>query len=197
MALKKEKKTPEVQTKPVVKKRRKWSRFTGNGGEKEYFVDNLAMLLSSGMDILSALEAIKEGVRSKLMKGIIDDLKADITDGLPLWKALQKTKLLSLHILSLFRIGEESGKLAENLKVINAQQQKERIFRSKIHSAMMYPILVLSLTLVVGIGIAWFILPRLSVVFSQLNMELPLITNGIPSFSFLHTYILCVYLSTH
>ena len=50
------------------------------------------------------------------------------------------------------------------------------MFRSKIHSAMMYPILVLSLTLVVGIGIAWFILPQLSVVFSQLKLELPLIT---------------------
>lgn len=168
--------------KVVIRKRRKWSALLGDGGEKEYFVDNLSMLLASGMDILNALGSIREGVRTSLMKDIIDGLREDISDGSPLWKALKRTNLLSEHILALFRIGEESGKLSENLKVINNQQQKERVFRSKIHSAMMYPVLVLSLTLVVGIGIAWFILPRLSSVFSQLNMELPIITRWLINF---------------
>lgn len=167
---------------PVIKKRQRWSRFTGNGNEREYFIDNLSMLLASGMDILSALDAIQLGVRSKLMKGIIDDLKMDINDGRPLWRSLKDTRLVSQHILSLFRVGEESGKLAENLKVINAQQQKERTFRSKINSAMMYPVMVLSLTFIVGVGIAWFILPRLSIVFVQLHMELPSITKALIGF---------------
>lgn len=42
---------------------------------------------------------------------------------------------------------------------------------------MMYPFFVLSLTLIVGTGIAWFILPKLAIVFSQLNIDLPLITH--------------------
>ena len=41
---------------------------------------------------------------------------------------------------------------------------------------MMYPIFVLTVTLVVGVGIAWFILPRLVTVFSQLGLELPTAT---------------------
>ncbi len=99
-SFKKRKKTDE-EKKTVVKKRQKWSRLLGAGGEKEYFIDNLSMLLSSGMDIISALDAIKEGMQSANMKQVIDNLKEDINDGHPLWKALKETKLLSLHILSL------------------------------------------------------------------------------------------------
>ena len=103
MFWKKVKKTEEIKgpASIVVKKRQKWSRLLGVGGEKEYFIDNLSMLLSSGMDIISALDAIKEGIRSDNMKQVIDNLKEDINDGHPLWKALKETKLLSLHILSL------------------------------------------------------------------------------------------------
>ena len=41
---------------------------------------------------------------------------------------------------------------------------------------MIYPVLVLLVAMIVGISIAWFILPRLAVVFKQLNLALPLIT---------------------
>ena len=41
---------------------------------------------------------------------------------------------------------------------------------------MIYPVIVFSLTLIIGISISWFLLPRLSLVFSQLKVELPLIT---------------------
>lgn len=66
--------------------------------------------------------------------------------------------------------------MVENLKVVASQQQKEREFNSKIASAMMYPIFVFSLTLIVGLGVAWFILPRLATVFAQMRIELPLLT---------------------
>jgi type IV pilus assembly protein PilC len=63
-------------------------------------------------------------------------------------------------MVSLIKIGEESGKLTENINVIATQQQKDKAFRSKVSSAMMYPLLVMGMTIIVGIGIAWFILPR-------------------------------------
>jgi len=148
----------------------------GIGKEKEYFVENLTMLAASGMDILSALAAVKEGARLKRMRQIIGDLEIQVEDGSPLWRALESSHIFPAHVVSLVRIGEETGKLTENLKAIAIQEQKERTFRSKIRSAMMYPIMVLSLTLIIGVGIAWFILPRLASVFAQLSLDLPLIT---------------------
>lgn len=148
----------------------------GMGKDRDYFIENLGVLVSSGMSIPVAINSIIEEVRSKRMKKVLTFIKDDIEDGSALWRTLLKTGVFSKHTVSLIRIGEESGKLVENLKVIGMQQEKERAFRSKIRSAMMYPLLVLCLTFVIGIGIAWFILPKLATVFSQLRIKLPLIT---------------------
>jgi len=144
--------------------------------EKDYLIENLSMLLSSGMDVISALSAIKAEMRSKKMIATIDSMIKSLEGGSPIWKALEASKLLPEYIIALVRVGEETGKLPENLKVIIIQQQKDNEFKSKIKSAVMYPLFVFSLTFVVGIGIAWFILPRLALVFSQLRLKLPLIT---------------------
>ena len=172
------KKLDEIEsTNPIIRAIKKLDSIQfGLDEEKEYFVENLSMLLAAGINVTSALSSIKAGMKSDYMKKVVDNLKADIEEGSSLWKAFSKTDLLPEHIIVLFRIGEMTGKLPENLKMINLQQQKERIFRGKIKSAMMYPVLVLALTAVIGIGIAWFILPRLSGVFASLRLDLPLIT---------------------
>lgn len=148
----------------------------GTSKEREYFIDNLAMLIASGMDVLLALESVKTGMRSSYMQGIAGEIMQEVDAGSPLWQALENTRLFAPHIISLVRVGEKTGRLGQNLKTIIAQEQKERVFRSKIRSAMMYPLFVLSLTFIIGVGTIWFLLPRLSLVFSQLRIQLPFIT---------------------
>ena len=150
--------------------------------EKEYFIENLSMLFVSGMNISLALESIKAEVQSKQMKVIIDRMKEDIEAGMPMWQVLKETNFFPEFVISLIKIGESSGNLGKNLKVISIQQKKDRIFNSKIRSAMMYPSFVLGLTLIVGISVAWFILPRLTTVFDQLKIDLPLITKVLIAF---------------
>ena len=147
--------------------------------EAEYFIENLSMLLNAGMGIVEAVESMHAEMRSPKMRRLLDELREEMENGSPLWLALEKTKLVASHAVSLIRIGEESGRLSENLKVVSTEQQKERLLRSKLKSAMMYPVLVLILTLVIGTGIAWFILPRLATVFAQLKLQLPLVTRAL------------------
>ena len=146
------------------------------GRERDYFVENLSMLISGGMPIMSALTAIGEEMRSRRMKNVIATIQSDIESGSPLWRTLSATNLFPDHAVSLIRLGEESGKLTEKLTVVAIEQEKERVFKSKLRSAMMYPLFVLSLTAIIGVGIAWFILPKLAVVFAQLKIPLPLVT---------------------
>lgn len=148
----------------------------GLGKERDYFVENISMLLSSGMPMISAFDAIAQDLRSRRMKKLIEEMKSEIEAGSPLWRTLGSTKLFPEHAVSLIRLGEESGKLADNLKVVALEQAKDRVFKSKLRSAMMYPVFVLSLTVIIGIGIAWFILPKLALVFAQLKIDLPLVT---------------------
>lgn len=155
-----------------------WSNVFTFGLDKErgYFVENLSLLTSSGMSIINALDAIAQESRSRRMKNALADIREDIESGSPLWKALEKTHLFPEHALSLIRLGEASGNLIENLKVVVIEEEKDRVFRAKIRSAMIYPVFVFSLTVIIGIGTAWFILPRLASVFAQMRIELPLIT---------------------
>lgn len=169
--------TKEEVVLPVKKtKRRRIFLFLIPREEKEYFIENLSMLFSSGMNIVLSLDSIRKETRSSEMKAMIDRLKEDVEAGLPIWRVLEEAKFFPSFIISLVKIGENSGSLAKNLKAIAVQQKKDRVFNSKIRSAMMYPGFVLGLTLIVGIGIAWFILPRLTQVFDQLKLDLPLIT---------------------
>lgn len=144
--------------------------------EKEYFLENLSLLLSSAMSIGAVLDSIQTELKSSKMRQALKKMLEEIEGGASLWKTLDQAGLFPAQAIALFRIGEESGRLAENLQVVAAQQQKERDFRAKITSAVSYPALILILTLVVGLGVTWFILPRLASVFSQLKIKLPLIT---------------------
>ena len=146
------------------------------GEEKNQLIEDLSITLSSGMDLISALISIKSESTSKKFQKIIDRMIDDIKNGSQLWKAIDNSKLYPNYAVSLIRIGEESGNLAENLKIVVSEQQKQKYLRSKLISALLYPVLVLFLTLVIGIGIAWFLLPKLAQVFSSLRIELPLIT---------------------
>ena len=153
--------------------RSKLFRATLLGKEKDTFVDNLSMMLASGIPILQAVAALKREARSKRFLAALEGLEEDVGNGLPLWQAFSRSGLLPEYAVSLIRIGEQSGRLTENLKVITLQQQKDRTLKERIHSAMIYPMLVLGLSAVIGLGVAWFILPRLAAVFVNLRLKLP------------------------
>jgi len=149
------------------------------GKEKEYLIENLAMLVKSGLDVAIALETMQSDIKTKSLHQVITQMRADIESGSTIAEALGKYKFLPDYSISLIRIGEESGRLSENLQVIVLQQQKEREFKSRIRSAMMYPVFVMALTLIVGVGIAWFILPKLATVFNSLKVQLPALTKAL------------------
>ncbi|OGI27052.1 MAG: hypothetical protein A2359_01760 [Candidatus Moranbacteria bacterium RIFOXYB1_FULL_43_19] len=144
--------------------------------EKKYFIENLGMLLGANINPDTALEIIESGTKSPRMKRVLHFLQSEIGKGTPLWLALQKSGILAERYITLLRIGEQTGKIVENLNILSDQEQKEHDFRSKIRSATLYPAFVLCLAVVLGLGISWFILPRLASVFSQMNIPLPLLT---------------------
>jgi type II secretory pathway component PulF len=178
--------TPAPERK--LPEQKKLSTF-GLSKERDQFIENLSMLVLSGMSIIGALSSIIKQTKSPGMKKILERMQLEIEAGSPVWKAFDKTGFFKGYTISLIRLGEESGNFAENLKVVSLEEEKDRDFKSKIRSALMYPIFVLTLTLVVGIGISWFILPKLAKIFTDLKLTLPLVTRILMGFG--------VFLSKH
>ncbi len=171
--------SPVVATPRVVKLNEKKLGYFDTFGltkERDHFVENLSMLVLSGMPIMGALNAITRDTKNAQMKKILEGISVELDAGSPLWKSFDRTGLFKGYTISLIRIGEESGKFAENLKVVAEQQEKDRNLKSKVKSALMYPAFVMILVLVIGLGISWSILPKLAKIFADLKLDLPLIT---------------------
>lgn len=165
-----------------------WYQLTA-GSDQQYFFENLYMLLGAGIDVGTALSTLERAVKTQAMKATIRAVLADIDAGESLSKAFGRQNLLPESMISLVRIGEKSGRLSENLRVIVNQMDKDRELRGKLVSATLYPAFVMGLTILVGLSIAWFLLPNLATVFGQLNIELPLITQILVGFgAFLATW---------
>lgn len=143
---------------------------------KSYLIENLATLVEAGINIPEALSIVSSGIKNKSFKSVVDGIKDSVDSGFSLWQSFEKTGIFSKRDISLIMIGEDSGHLVENLNILSLQHQKEKFFRYKVYSALMYPSLVLFLVLVIGTGMSWFLLPRLALVFVQLDAKLPTIT---------------------
>lgn len=150
--------------------------FTFNNKSKDYFIENLAVLIDSGVNISESLDIIEVGIKDSFFKKKMNKIKEDVEAGFNLWESLDRINVFSHRDISLIKIGENSGNLAENLKILSSQHQKERVFRSKVYSALMYPSIIFFMIIIIGFGMSWFLLPKLALVFSQLDIELPKIT---------------------
>lgn len=148
----------------------------GYRGLQDVFIQNLAELIASGIPLLEVLDTLTNEPSLQAFRRVAQNIYDSITRGEPLWRSLEMTGVFSVHTVTLVRIGEETGKLSQNLRVLVLQQEKQKMFVSRITSALLYPVFILSVTTVVGITIAWFILPRLVTVFAQLKADVPLIT---------------------
>lgn len=148
----------------------------GLSSKRGYLIENLATLVDAGINISEALLIISSGVKNKAFKDLLGRIKEGVDAGFSLWESFEKTNIFSNRDISLIMIGENSGRLAENLNILSLQHQKEKIFRYKVYSALMYPALVLFMMLIIAVGMSWFLLPKLSTVFTQLGSELPFIT---------------------
>lgn len=144
--------------------------------DREYLTANLAQLLKASVPVGDALQSLADTSKSRLFKRAVGQISRNIDEGYPLWKALDNSGVVSAETLALIRLGEESGNMIENLEVAARQEEKQRVFQSKVRAALLYPGFVLGLTSIVGLAVAWFLLPKLSDTFSQLHTNLPLIS---------------------
>jgi type IV pilus assembly protein PilC len=150
--------------------------------EREYFVENLALLLKSAVPVGDALDSLAMTTKNSAMKKALTQMNTDIDAGYSLANALERSGLASGQTLALIRLGEASGHLVENLQLAAEQEEKQHLFRSKVRSALIYPSFVLSLTVIVGLGVAWFLLPRLADTFTQLQVKLPFVSRAMIQF---------------
>ena len=146
------------------------------GSEKDFFAENISMLLSAGISVSESVGVIMEGATSRSYKKVLKAIIADLDEGSPFWRALENRGILDSSYIYLIKVGEASGRLPENLKIVANQQKKNKSFHSKLNSALIYPAIILSLTLIIGLAVIWYVIPKMAKIFNDMKIVLPLPT---------------------
>lgn len=141
--------------------------------EKILFTKQLAVLLKSGVPLLQALELLIDQFEGS-MRTILIDLKDGIKEGQSLAEGLARyPKVFENIYVQLVRAGEATGKLEIILeRLIDYIERREAIVK-KIKSAMRYPLIQLSVVVIVVIVLLTSVLPNLAEVFSSQKVPLP------------------------
>lgn len=145
--------------------------------QKEAFYSELGLLLSSGIDIKTALEIIEDQMKVKKHREIIVQIKDDIISGNAVWEAIHKhPKTFSIYEYQSIRIGEESGKLPEVLMELGKFYTSAIKLRRQVISTLTYPVVVLVMSVLIVQFMLSFVVPMFSDIFKHTGADLPATT---------------------
>lgn len=151
--------------------------------DKMFFAKHLSIMIHAGMPILDSLWLLKKQTRSKSFQKILDTLIVDIDNGQFLSVSLEKYRsALGGFFINVIRIGEASGTLVKNLNYLHDELKKSYELRRKIKAAMMYPMIILIASFVIGGLLLFYIFPKILPVFAGFKIQLPLITRALIAF---------------
>lgn len=142
--------------------------------EKILFTRNLSAMIEAGLPLARGLSVLERQTRNPKLKKVLQSVQSEVTSGKTLSDSLEKhPKVFSALFVSMVRVGEETGKLAESLVSIGDQLDKSFTLRRKIKGAMMYPAIVITVMIVIGILMFIFVVPTLTETFRDMEIDLP------------------------
>ena len=153
------------------------SLFPIKPAEVILFYRELALLLESGIDIITSLELLQGQASSHTLKRVWGEIISDLRSGNQLSAALSKhPEIFPPIYCQLLSIGEQSGDLETILNQMADYMEKEIEATKKIKNALMMPAITAIVTIVVIGVLVLFVLPTFGNLYSSLGVELPLST---------------------
>lgn len=155
-----------------------WKKITSFGTvsthERIIFARNLASMIDAGLSLSRALGVLKRQAKNKKLKEVIGSIDDSIKSGDTLNGALAKfPKTFSPLFISMVSAGEESGNIVQSLNIVADQMDKAYLLTKKVRGALIYPGVIVSVMMIIGVFMLIFIVPTLTATFSDIGVELP------------------------
>jgi type IV pilus assembly protein PilC len=148
--------------------------------EKMMFARNLSVMISSGLTISRAVSNLASQTRNKRFKKVLGSIYENLQQGKALSEGLAKyPTVFSDLFVNMVRVGETGGNLDEVLNIVATQLEKEHELLSKIRGAMLYPAVIVVAMIGIGILMLTYILPKITGVFQDMEVQLPASTRFI------------------
>jgi len=148
--------------------------------ERIILTKNLAAMLAAGLTLSRTLSVIERQSTNKFLKEVVTDLENEVKKGTAFHEALAKhPKVFSKLFIAMTKAGEESGTLADALKVVARQMDRAYTLEKKVKGAMIYPAIILMAVIIIGVLMMIYVVPTLSATFASLGVDLPAATKAI------------------
>ncbi|MDF7681711.1 protein transport protein HofC [Enterobacteriaceae bacterium ESL0689] len=158
----------------VVKKALWHPRYSGQ------IIRQLAALLQAGIPLAEGLALLAQQQSHAQWQALLSLLAQDLTQGMSLSAALEKwPQAFPPLYRAMIRTGELTGKLDYCCFQLASQQQKQLQLTAKVKKALRYPLIILSLALLVVSAMLCFVLPEFAAIYQTFNTPLPLLTRHV------------------
>ena len=160
-----------------IKKRRVSGGSSIKPKDLAIFTRQLATMMKAGVPLLQAFDIVGRGNPNPRVTKLLNDIRTDVETGTSLSVAFRKFPLYFDNLYcNLVEAGESAGILDQLLDRLAVYMEKTEAIKSKIKSALMYPVTVLIVAFVVVSVIMIFVIPAFKEVFSNFGGELPVPT---------------------
>jgi len=154
----------------------------GSGGkvtEKDItlFTRQLATMMKAGVPLLQAFDIVGKGAANAAVGKLLQDIKTDVESGSSLTLAFRKYPLyFDALFCNLVGAGEQAGILDSLLDRLATYKEKIQGIKSKIKSALFYPIAIIVVAFIITAVIMIFVIPQFKSIFSSFGADLPTAT---------------------
>jgi type IV pilus assembly protein PilC len=160
-----------------IKKRRMGTGKAIKPKDLAIFTRQLATMMKAGVPLLQAFDIVGRGNPNPSVTKLLNDIRMDVETGTSLSVAFRKYPIYFDNLYcNLVEAGESAGILDQLLDRLAVYMEKTEAIKSKIKSALMYPITVLIVAFVVVAVIMIFVVPSFKEVFTSFGGELPMPT---------------------
>lgn len=136
------------------------------------FTRQLSTMISAGVPLTRGLSTLKESANSPYFREVLGHVCKDVEGGTQLGDAFGKFPGVFDDIfVNMIRAGEEGGILDDILKRLATQVELNASINRKVKSAMMYPTVILTITVIAFFGIMLIIMPKMAAIMKDLGGE--------------------------
>lgn len=147
-----------------------------SSSDRVNFTRQLSTMITAGLPITESLSILELQSRPTMAK-VVGEVLREVESGGSLASALERhSDAFDQTYVALVKAGEAAGVLDKVLSRLADNLEKDREFNSRIKSAMIYPAIVIGGMVIVAAIMIIFVIPKLMVVYSEFQAELPLMT---------------------
>lgn len=145
--------------------------------EKVFFIRNLQVMIAAGVSLPRAINTLVLQAKNKRFKMVLSEIEEKIIHGRSLSDGMADYEDIFPEIFqNMIKIGEESGTLEQVLGNLDIQLEKQQELRSRLIGAAIYPAVIISAMVVIGIIMMVVVVPKLADTFNDLGITLPITT---------------------